>query len=374
MAFLREALGDAIRFTYCDAIRPAVQWLANLSTLYPDGQGPLANDRISRAICSRPPDEVTELPPPPFEGGQCDAQLYIGSATYVQSGTTQTVFFKAWGPIGGFITGSSAGTPGVGLLSRGDIIRTGTPYTCVGGIPPTLSTFQYRQFASGTAVSEPAIAGITACGLDDCGDPSPPPLPPPAPITIDVDITYEGDDSTEYNITVPVIFGIAYFDINGELKIPVSIGDLNFNGEISLNPEFNLEVTLPPGPGPGEPDDRDINPSPETGLDDDTEPLNPESTIIGVVVRSQRDGPAPTTVIFQSTGPDITAPRIANVRFLCRFGGVSAWTSDQPVKGVNEFIPCPSQFGAIDVVVNSESGWLNTFTPIRSKPLAEFEP
>jgi hypothetical protein len=195
-----------------------------------------------------------------------------------------------------------------------------------------------------------------------------------APITINVDINFEDGDENEFNLTVPVIFAPVYLAFDGSLRIPVTIGDLNFNAEIQLTPTFEVEISLPDGGFGGQPDDPELPPSGDPSLDEPDPPAGPDGNIVGVVVRSTRFGPVRATTIFQEGMPDILAPRIANVRFLCRFGGITAWTSDLPVKGVNEYIPCPSPFGAIDVIVVAETNWSTVSTAIRSRPPANFEP
>jgi len=218
------------------------------------------------------------------------------------------------------------------------------------------------------------ITGVCS-GPGNCGDP-PLDLPPPAPIEVNVNIDYDNFEGDNFNITVPLIFAPVYIALDGTLRIPIRIDDLNLFGEINLDNDFEITVDLgggaSDGPGPGGTDDPDTTPG-EPNLDGEDPPLGPASTIIGVFVRSQLTIGNRTTLIPDNPGPDILAPGVGTVRFQIRAGSISAWTKDIRVKGVNEFVYCPVPWGAVSVSVRSEVGWANDFTVLRGRPLTDFE-
>jgi len=357
MATFLEGLTSGLRAGYCAIGGLPPEWLVDVyRQLTPPAIVDLGS-AINRSICNYPPDQNLEFPPPPFEGGQCPVTYNLVRQA-----------FDGGVPFGGPVTR-------LGVLGPVSIVTTVTGLTQNSEILNGNGSFV--DGISGPAASNPLIT-ITEIsrvdGLpDDCGN-VPVPLPPVAPITINIDINYEDGDENEFNLTVPVIFAPVYLAFDGTLRIPVTIGDLNFNGELTIAPEFKFELTLPEFGGGGSPDDPELAPSGEPGLDEPDPPGGPDGTIVGVVVRSESFGPVRASTIFQSNMPDILAPRIANVRFLCRFGSLTAWSSDIPVKGVNEYIPCPSPFGAVDVVVSAETNWTTRSTAIRSRPPANFEP
>jgi hypothetical protein len=372
MVTFLQGLTDSVRSAYCSQIRDTPQWFANLRRVVIPGGITDAADRFNRVVCNTDPDDVPELPPPDFTGGQCDCARYTVRVTFAfPAGGGTSEDYRGRGPFSSIRLvpdGSSQILRGVGkAVWRGPGDPAG--YNACG----PLADRQMGGNSYGAGVTITNIQIVAAPDGDACGNPDIV-LPPPGPITINVDIDYTDNNDESVSINVPVLFAPVYIGIDGTLNIPIEIPAINFTGNINLNPEFNITPTFPEGTGSGSPDDDDLAPSDDEGLDSEIDPDKPDATIIGVVVRSQRSGPVPQTILFQSNGPDITAPRCANVRFLCRFGSVAAWTSDQPVKGVNEFIPCPSPFGAIDVVVNSENNWTSQFTPIRSRPPATFEP
>ncbi len=370
MATFTEGVAAALRTFPCIALANAAYANGAAGRIFgpTSTTGPQAAIAALRRALGCDPDDDPEPPEPPFAGGQCDGELYIGSATYVQSGTTQTVFFKAWGPIGGFTSGSSDGTPGVGLLSRGSIIRTGTAYTCVGGIPPTLGAFEYRQFAFGTAVSEPAIASITACGEDDCGD-LPPVFPPAEPIEIDIDVTYNIDEGDEITVTIPFVFAPINVDIVGRFNIPftLDVGGIELSGTVEISPEFNVNFNPPAAPRGTDDEPDDILPGPPA---DEVEPREFDNRIIGVLVLATIVGEQQLTTIATTDIPPIFAPRAGSIKFAYSIGNSTAWSNDIDVKGGRSFIPCPFSQGADGVAVSPGPGVDVQWQEITGPPLA----
>lgn len=177
-----EGLPGFVRNQYrdrCDEFANAPQWAKNLNPI-----GQLSFGRFCRPYWDAqgvdgPSQEL------PFEGGQCDAQIYLIQGEF-ETGpendpTTSTRFFKAWGPIGGFVDGVGAGGEGegVGLISRGNLGRTSPAYQCGVGFDPTLGPLQYRFAVNGGRNAR--IVSISPCGLDNCGDPPPELTPGPNP-------------------------------------------------------------------------------------------------------------------------------------------------------------------------------------------------
>ncbi len=366
-----DGLTDGLKNAYCQEVSNSPTWFSNLrNVLIPGGIVDVA-DRLNRWVCDRPPGDLPGLPQPEFTGGQCAGVSYrvtygseifpfadcstfgVGAATQFLTGPLLGTFRR---------TNQNAQFP---LCTPGGnevVMRHGSPV-----IETVLAGGLYGAEVTNIQVFPPDGTP------DNCGDPQPV-FPPSGPITVPVTINFDGSDETNYNLTVPVIFAPVYVAVNGELKIPITIGDLNFTGEIGFNPEFNIDLTFPESGGGGTPDDPALPPSGSPGLDEPEDAPGPEGTIVGVVVRATKIGGTRATVIFMEDMPDVIAPRLATVRFHCRFGSLAAWTSDLPVKGVNEYISCPSPFGAVDVEVFPETNWSVTSTPIRSRPPAIFQP
>jgi len=372
LATFAEGLRAGLKSAYCSQVANSPQWFGNLRSVLVSGDLRERADNLYRWVCDVPPDEPSGVEPP-FTGGQCPVK-YIVTYTLDAGGPGEsTGTLLAIGPIRGLREeDGSFGSKQVFLQANSGVVFGGACFNILNPSGPQ-DTFigSYTPTTGGTS----RIDSVEACtGDDDCGDPDVV-TPPPAPITEDVDITYEGDDSTEYNLTVPVIFAPFYVALDGSLRIPITIGDLNFNGDITFEPGFDVNVDFGTG-DQGQPtvDDPELPPTGNPGSDVPIEETGPESAIIGVHVRVTAAGNNNSTGILQEGAPDIIAPRCANVVFGIKTGSLRGWTSDIPVKNVTSYIPCPTSFGAVDVKVTPEPGYTVSFTPVRGRPLAPYEP
>ncbi len=371
MATFLQGLRDGLRRSYCSQVRNTPQWFSNLREVVLTGDLIRRGDAINKWVCG-PDQPPAELPPPPFPGGQCN-EVYLVDITVTSTafaGGSAVFRRRTRGPIGGvrIDVGPLAGVA--------QIFSSGEPLsTPVCGTRPQLAP-AWRNIGVGGADLLPenggaiAITGIIPCGADNCGDV---PLPPPGPITVDTTIDYDNFEGDSFSLTVPVIFAPIYVALDGTLRIPISIGDLNLNGEININNDFSPSIELGNKTEPGDTEGGDPGLG-EPGLDGEEPPSGPDSTIIGVFVRSRIDGRNLTTLIPDEPGPDILAPGVGTVRFGVRAGQLGGWTQDIRVKGVNEFVYCPVPWGATNVSVRSEPGWTNEFTVLRGKPITNFDP
>lgn len=357
----REAVVSKIREVYCAQVNGSPQWFSNLREVLIPGGILNAADAINRWACNTGESPIPPLPP--FTGGQCPGTTYAFEVGRIDGGTCGAFFVFSPGVIGPISSVSFQNTPVSGPpgAAQSRLVVTGANGTFTSGPVNTSDAFP------------PCYIGpIATSGPDDCGDPDPE-FPPVGPIEINTDVTYvdEGDN----NITIPfgIIFAPFYFDINGQLEIPITIdvGGIELTGEFSIFPDAEINLDFPGrGGGGGNPDDRDLEPGDE-GFDGEEPPDGPDETIVAVVVRSRPTGRDRQTLIPDSKGPDILAPGIATLRFACRSGSLTAWTPDVRVKGVNEFLVCPWPRGAVDFSVRWEEGWTGSATAIRGKPLQD---
>jgi hypothetical protein len=316
------------------------------------------------------------IPPPQFTGGQCPGVVYNASAVRIRN--------NGFGPPSGppcelFNDGRISVARGLigpvsNLQTRGITINPGA-------IP---STEWFIVHAGGEAPLGAFFDGCPGAGFfdlelvradglpDDCGDPGPDLPPTPSPINIDVDVTY--GPSNEFNLTVPVVFGIAYVSIDGRLTIPVNIElrpDFNVSGTLELFPDFDLNLNFPvDGPptdtGPGD------DAPPENPPDDDGETTEPETPdeepgdrpIYAVLLASAIEPETRASGIFQEVGPDIYAPRLGSVRFGTTLAGRIFWSSDIDIKGLREVITCPFPWGASSVAINPVKGVATNWVPV----------
>ena len=297
-------------------------------------------------FCDEPP---FEQPDSVFAGGQCETVYRIsGFGTYFSSyfderreaGFTQTL---VKGPIS---------NPQITEIEN--VIRWYVDaYNRNTGL---LQTFRLGAVtASFGTVSEGEFGDIVIKREDNqpdsCGNPDyTPPAHPPGGLTTPITIN---------NNTGTLNIGEFIIDNSGGLRVPVTVDlpDFPLIGELNLG-KGEINIGFGGGGGGGD--------SPNNVLKPDDEPLNPDepadeatavSNIVGVlVVVSSLDSTNKATSIFQSGVPNIYAPRLGNVNFKYRTGSKITWSSDLRVKNFNNFIPNPSGYGAIDVVVNADEG------------------
>lgn len=195
-------------------------------------------------LCTPYLDSIGELPPdgeiaPPFEGGQCDGQLYIGRYEY---GTVQdpnsvagSVIFRARGPLSLGLEDAPSGA-GVALYHRGAFpVNQGTGlYDCDQPFIPPLEapTFTITAFNSRNG----RMVALQPCGFtDNCGDP-PSDIRPPD--TIDPPVSPQPPQIT---IQLPGF---------GDLEVTVNL-DEDGNPVVCI-PEFDECFTIIPPSSPGD--------------------------------------------------------------------------------------------------------------------------
>lgn len=372
MSTFSDRLKDAARSAYCSQVSNSPTWFSNLrNVIIPAGVRQVA-DNLNNWVCGAPSDD-TDFPAPPFEGGQCPIPYRVeGTAVFgCPPSAGETVVWATTGLLTGPITGISP-VDGQWRVFNGD----GAFRTITGKDFPSQAFVEAP--VAGTACSQlpdQSLAVLNAVittnvpigGPDDCGDP-PPDFPPVAPIEINIDFDY--GDTNEFNFAFPLVFAPVYVALDGTLNIPISIGEIGLTGNINLNNDFEISLDFSGGGNPGIPDDPSL-PTGDPG-EDGPDPETPnKERIIGVMVRATDFDPDRATLIPQSQGPDIIAPRCASVKFLAKFGNLTGWTPDIAVKSVREYVPCPIPSGAAAVQVTADFGSTIAFTPIRGRPAVE---
>ena len=318
---------------------------------------------LGALLCDLPPDTL-QPPAPPFTGGQCPGTIYQFTWTVNQGNAPP---FNGISDRPGPLTLSRALEPGdenAGCEEGQEFAR----YTMLSGTSPV-------GLGSGCGVTVTNIQVTPLFGMpDNCGDPNTE-LPEPGDnIEFGGDVTYEGDDNT--NITVPVtgIFAPIYVDLDGSLRIPVTVnvGGIDLTGNVEVSPSFTVNLN-PKGikTGPGKPDDPSLGPGqPGVPVPEDEEEAD---VIVGVLVFSTLQSDAQNATGFPSVGgPTFLVPRLGSVQFAIKTGNSIGWTSDLDVKNLECYVPCPAPQGAIAVRVTPIAGVTRTFTPVRGKSLTSF--
>ena len=293
--------------------------------------------------------------PTPFTGGQCAVQYEFFYDVEDNGGVVQTGLSKVrGGPLNVNVVDSQANQ------SRNIFLIH------------SLSQPPGESLVSSGLSNEAKLTNVSVVRLDGmpdiCGNP-PPVFPPATPINIDIDVTYNIDDGTEVTVTIPFIYAPITTDINGYFRIPFTFefGGVEFSGNVSLEPEFNVTINPPPAPRGTD--------SPVTDLPgpDDEIPVTPstfEERVVGVVVQSVLAGEQQLTTIFTQNIPRILAPRCGSVKFGYAIAGRSFWSPDIDIKDLNCFIPCPFSQGADTVAASPAPGVVLNYVPIFGAPLA----
>jgi hypothetical protein len=254
---------------------------------------------------------------------------------------------------------------------------------------------------------------------DTCGNPPPlspvPPIPPegtePFPFSFPITINEGGTPVTidvgGLVVVLPPRIGLNA-DINVPVQVNIDVGGVNFSPTVNL--DFNIADgafrvepgafdidfggivintnpppwNSPPGkciPGGGAPRPLPGTPTPDNppGVEEPPTPRPPkgERVIIGALVTVTTVQPwQRATVIGQDENPDIYAPDLGHINFLCRLGtgAVGGWTPDQKVKNRRCLIPCEWKYGALSVEGTPQQGVEWVITPIYdaiASPVAE---
>lgn len=336
---------------------------------------------LNRRLCGQEPPTI---PPPPFNGGQCNCVPYnVDISVEIRRRDdnslvdTRLTTLQTTGPITSIAIEdpSPSGPDSVSVALRGSFSNCQP-----GAVSLTSAARELFRMDNLQILSITRGDGLP----DNCGSP-PSVVPPPAPgfNVREGDITYVNSEGN--NITVPIVaaFGYADIDINGSLSIPIKVDvggikvDVNFNlntGDIQFFPTNNYPSRKPggqptdylPSPGIELPDYPPNLPLPLPPIDEedkDTEPI-----IVAVVVTTESVETGRISTLFQDDNPSIRIPSLGHVSFLCRVGFMeSAWTSDIPVKNERQLIPCPWEGGAIRVAGTPQPGVEWTLTPIYSR-------
>lgn len=370
MPSFSEAVQESGRLALCALFAGNEAVNALLSPLTGDSLGlyPLTTG-LRRKLCSDDPanDPVYE---PPFTGGQCNEAYLVSWESQNSDATTSSATVLARGPIVGIRRTITSAT-GFRIELGCNGLQPASP---VCGFVADVG-FSWQELVSGNRpdpTGTQQIVNVVACGLDNCGD-IPPAPPEPGPITTNPpDITYNIDGDTTITVPISFTFAPAYVELDGSINIPVTfdVGGVDFNGEVTVSPEFKFEFN--PGGidrGPGTVDDPDGIGSP--GIPSVPPALPPEDSlpIIGVIVYSDIDSDFGPTGIFFDSGPDIYVPRVASVKFAIRTADSIAWTSDLDVKNLECYVPCPALQGAIAVRVQAVAGVTSRFSPVRGRLL-----
>lgn len=366
MPTFQESVNGALKGGLC-AVLAANETAAKVLTSVsgdPLGVAKLAGG-LRRQVCSDDP-ENDPVPEVPFSGGQCPGTVYLITWTLNQPGSP---------PL-------NQQSDRVGPLTLSRALEPGDENAgCAEG-----ETFnRYTMLSQGTPLGLGSGCGVTVTNIDvsplfgmpdNCGDPGPEPLPDPEPVAPELpDITYNIDGDTTITVPITAVYAPIFVDLDGSLKMPITlnVGGIDFNGSLTLAPEFEVEFkpTINIG-GPGSPDDPEGIGEPGGGSEpiDDLEEL--ESTIVGVLVYSDIDSNAGPSGIEFTNGPDIYAPRLASVTFAIKTKNSIGWTPDQDVKNLECYVPCPAPQGAIAVRVNPVPGVQSRFTAVRAQPLTSF--
>lgn len=315
---------------------------------------------IVRGLCNREPPSQ---PAPDFSGGQCSGVTYRISFTGETDSSSVSSFVFATGPIGAI---QSETTSSGGSTTKSVFVQTG------GG---------RVNLITADASSNPRVSGVSVTRLDgnpdNCGS-------LPAPLVEDtslptrtfpnIPIPYIDNSGNTVNLNVTLLFGFAFFDINAELNVPITvqIGPNKFEANFNLNTgdiNFNFGKGNDKNPIPGDDsccpdydggDDNDddgkdsVDPTPDAERDGDG-----IRAIGGVVVYLQeiRRG-ARLTTLGDGSGPLLYVPRYAIVRFLIPFGnnGATAWSEPIDVKSAVQFVDCPVPGGAVGVDIFAVPG------------------
>lgn len=338
------------------------------------------------------------LPPPQFTGGQCETAYNASWRIIVKSRTSGAVqdpssVNRNISPIQGAVTGYRFAPVGeypdgaLEFLSGDEVVLRS----------------ELGQFFSFQIIEVIDLEFTRVDGLpDDCGDPESP-TPPPIQEHDDVlpPITYPDKDDNPITLPdLPVKFFRPCVNLDG-VRIPFEV-DLGFTkicGKVGIGFDIadfdvspNIDIDVCPE------QKKDVGIPRETveeyfdltlvGSDDTTQELSgdlssvfdPESPkILGVFIRARQINSSLSRVSIvdraNPSEPKLLLPRIGEVTFECfadeKTIFETGFAEPIPIKNVQQFIPCPSPFGAVSVKVNWEDGWGGGYYEARRKDCCE---
>lgn len=383
MATLIEAIKNATRTAYCSGLS-TLEKTSLLVGKMPSLTFPanVLNQAINQSEvinCNKnPANVVAATVPPPFQGGQC-------------SGSNQdyTVSFTATDANNGDYSQQTR-------LVKG---KVGVPYfsgtqICVpsSSSAPVCAEMGLGQLPNATVVKI-RVDQVTPYNFvtDNCGN-----LPSSAPPPVSSIRKALGDLNYIDALGNAVSFGSRNIDffqpcvnIDG-IRIPfeIDLGSGKICGKVGISPDLmtgaepNVDIDICPdqkqdlasllpseipkffdlsgwvGNGSSTPE-AGYGGAQNTSFDTDFPP------ILGVFVSAQKDGISQrtTTLIKENSEqfPNLILPRIGSLRFEYLIkkesGYETSFSADIDIKQVEQFIPCPWEFGAISIEIKWAKGW-----------------
>lgn len=340
----------------------------------------VAPPNLSRAVglglCNNPEPPPENPEPAPFDGGQCPVVYDVTCTLTGVSRTSDQPISEQCGPIGvlGPVSGVVSGSENDGCQA---IVNSASGSTPFGG------------FGNSKNCKVQNVVVIRRDGqADNCGSlPDPPPSFPDAGIPLPPQaLGYTDGAGNPQTETLTPTIKLPKIDVSGNITVPVSFKgvDVNFIANINVNTgDININLgddngdPLGDGSGGGKggtEGTKPIPPSPIGGTDGNP-PKEDEDreVIVGVIVTvSGTIAGRGITLIAQDDNPDIWAPNLGFVSFLCKVGktGSAAWTEDIPVKNVRHLIACPWERGAIEVKGTPRAGLSWDLTPVKDLVLS----
>jgi hypothetical protein len=340
MGSFEDNLKTAIRGALCiyaSAVDNASSFVSRLGPTAPDITS--ASGFLRRVICDEPgPDAV----PPPFEGGQCPGVSY--RVNY--RANNGQIFNGLSGPI-------------IGPLTEARWIDTflGFPTTRIRATGAN-GTVTSNLISDGTVGNDLFV--VRSDGQPDtCGDPAPDiPEFPSEGDTINIDFNYTSNSGQvtnvqgDFRLFAPILIA----PVTIVAPITVNLPDLNFNGQLTLAPEFRIELfpRTRSGTGTDIPDEPDAEPDP----DDPDEPEDcSDRKLLGLLlVLAVGDNPRPSQIFPPAEVPDLLVPRAAYVWWIVRVGGRSVFLPPVEVKTDAQFVPAPQEINVVCWRVTTEQG------------------
>lgn len=376
---------DAVRGVFCtttDAVGALAELVGDASEGAPVVGGALGGladmaENLRGIACNVPPT-TDNLPPAPFQGGQCET-AYTFNAQFQVDGVNQ---------------GPNAGYSAVGPISTAN-----AQFGPDEERPPEFGGGTSSQFSVISNITDGAANVVTLGGAnwnpgdperssryvitnmmrsdgqpDDCGNPGPD-IPPynPGDFTDTPQVDYDDDDGNPITINPTIVLAPVFVDVSGEIKIPVNI---NFDDGSQLFGDVNLstgDIDFNFGNGPGDCQE------PQPVRDDDSvegdEPADPDENnidpIVAVLVKvvSIDPGAKVTEIASENNFSNLFVPRLAWGSFQCLIedGGGLGWSVDFDVRQRVQIVECPVSWGARFVNVTAQPGVSITYVALRGK-------
>lgn len=399
MVSLNEAVKGAVGSVFCAGARGS-DWVAGLLSGTPLNNSGIqeAVDRYRAFACGEdvPNDPLDTGSPPSFSGGQCPVsysvtiladQFFRSDGSYRNTSSNTAVRVGAIGEP--YLTSENGFSDVAVKIPEQD-------GSVVGSVLTLGASVQASRFFGNVRISSiTRVDGLP----DDCGD-----LPPSRPEPIEeyeelVDITYDDPLGNSVSIPgVPLKFFKPCINLDGvRLPFEMDLGFAKICGKVGLRPDLVniVEPAIDIDSCPSQKQDAGISATEASEFFEVLPPFgNPVSfpdaqfsgtktntfdgendkPILGVGIRAIRTGDRSKTVVLQpelATNPNQILPRIGTVFFeylLQKEDGYETGFSEAiPIQNVDQFIPCPWQFGAVRVHGYSEVGWEVGFYPFARK-------